>query len=106
MSPVGVETIIGTLPKQQSFTIVSLFVSGLVDFDNNIDVLLTYMQNNIAYITQSPDLAVDFLENLSRQIQDNINVYNLELIEDQTFFAEDYLVHHYCKLCSGYSNII
>tara|TARA_A100001015_G_scaffold175759_1_gene195502 strand:+ start:2075 stop:9250 length:7176 start_codon:yes stop_codon:yes gene_type:complete len=43
------------------------------NFDKNIDVLLTYMQNNIAYITQSPDLAVDFLENLSRQIQDNIN---------------------------------
>ena len=35
-SPVGVETIIGTLPKQQTFTIVSLFESGLVDFDNNI----------------------------------------------------------------------
>jgi len=36
MSPVGVETIIGTLPKQQTFTVVSLFESGLVDFDNNI----------------------------------------------------------------------
>ena len=36
MSPVGVETIIGTLPKQKTFTIVSLFESGLVDFDNNI----------------------------------------------------------------------
>ena len=36
MSSVGVETIIGTLPKQQTFTIVSLFESGLVDFDNNI----------------------------------------------------------------------
>jgi hypothetical protein len=40
------------------------------------------------------------------EIKDNINVYNLELMNDQTFFAEDYLVHHYCKLCSGYSNII
>ena len=36
MSPVGVETIIGTLPKQRTFTIVSLFESGLVDFDSNI----------------------------------------------------------------------
>ena len=36
MSSVGVETIIGNLPKQQTFTIVSLFESGLVDFDNNI----------------------------------------------------------------------
>ena len=36
MSPSGVETIIGNLPKQKTFTIVSLFESGLIDFDNNI----------------------------------------------------------------------
>ena len=40
------------------------------------------------------------------EIQDNINVYNFELDKDQTYFAENYLVHHYCKLCSGYANII
>ena len=32
--------------------------------------------------------------------------YNFELDKDQTYFAENYLVHHYCKLCSGYANII
>ena len=36
MSSSGVQTIIGTLPKQKTFKIVSLFESGLVDFDNNI----------------------------------------------------------------------
>ena len=36
MSPSGVETIIGNLPKQKSFTIISLFESGLIDFDNNV----------------------------------------------------------------------
>ena len=36
MSSSGVETIIGNLPKQKTFTIVSLFESGLADFDNNI----------------------------------------------------------------------
>ena len=36
MSPSGVETIIGNLPKQKSFTIVSFFESGLIDFDNNV----------------------------------------------------------------------
>ena len=36
MSSSSVETIIGSLPKQKTFTIVSLFESGLVDFDNNI----------------------------------------------------------------------
>ena len=38
--------------------------------------------------------------------KDTINVYNFELDKDQTYFADNYLVHHYCKLCSGYSNII
>ena len=39
-------------------------------------------------------------------VKDTINVYNFELDKDQTYFADNYLVHHYCKLCSGYSNII
>jgi len=36
MSSSGVETIIGSLPKQKTFTVSSIFESGLVDFDNNI----------------------------------------------------------------------
>ena len=36
MSSSGVETIIGNLPKQKTFTVTSIFESGLVDFDNNI----------------------------------------------------------------------
>ncbi len=36
MSSSSVETIIGSLPKQKTFTVVSLFESGLTDFDNNI----------------------------------------------------------------------
>ena len=36
MSPVGIETIIGSLPKQETFTITSIFDSGMVDFDANI----------------------------------------------------------------------
>ena len=36
MSPSGVETIIGSMPKQKTFTISSIFNSGLADFDNNI----------------------------------------------------------------------
>ena len=59
MSPVGVETIIGTLPKQQTFTIVSLFESGLVDFDSNI-----------AFIN---------LETLEELFDLNVNDRNLEI---------------------------
>ena len=36
MSPSGVETIIGNLPKQKNFVVTSIFNSGLAEFDNNI----------------------------------------------------------------------
>ncbi len=36
MSPSGIETIIGSMPKQKTFLITSIFNSGLADFDNNI----------------------------------------------------------------------
>ena len=36
MSSSGVETIIGSLPKKKTFTVISFFESGLTDFDNNI----------------------------------------------------------------------
>ena len=36
MSPAGVETIVGSLPKQETFIINSIFDSGLADFDRNI----------------------------------------------------------------------
>jgi len=40
------------------------------------------------------------------EIHEKTNVYNFELDKDNTYFAENYLVHHYCELCSGYSKII
>ena len=40
------------------------------------------------------------------EINEKTNVYNFELDKDNTYFAENYLVHHYCELCSGYSKII
>ena len=39
MSPSGVETIIGNFPKQKTFTVTSIFNSGLADFDNNIALI-------------------------------------------------------------------
>ena len=36
MSPASIETIIGSLPRQKTFTISSIFDSGLADFDSNI----------------------------------------------------------------------
>jgi len=39
MSPSGVETIIGSMPKHKTFMITSIFNSGLADFDNNIALI-------------------------------------------------------------------
>ena len=39
MSPSGIETIIGSIPKQKIFIITSIFNSGLADFDNNIALI-------------------------------------------------------------------
>ena len=46
MSPSGIETIIGNLPKQEIFIIGSIFDSGLADFDTNIAFInLTTLEN-------------------------------------------------------------
>ena len=39
MSPSGVDTLIGSMPKQKTFVITSIFDSGLADFDNNIALI-------------------------------------------------------------------
>ncbi len=36
LSPSGVQTIVGTLPKQETFEISSIFDSGLADFNENV----------------------------------------------------------------------
>ena len=39
MSPSGIETLIGSMPKQKTFIVASIFNSGLADFDNNIALI-------------------------------------------------------------------
>ncbi len=36
MSPAGIQTLVGTLPKQENFKIVSIFDSGLLEYNENI----------------------------------------------------------------------
>ena len=36
MSPAGIQTLVGTLPKQENFKIISIFDSGLSDYNENI----------------------------------------------------------------------
>jgi len=70
MSPSGVETIIGNLPKQKTFTVISIFNSGLADFDNNIAFI------NLGTLEEFFDLSKD---------EQNLEVYlkNPQNIESQ-----------------------
>ena len=36
MSPAGIQTLVGTLPKQETFEVISIFDSGLSDYNENI----------------------------------------------------------------------
>ena len=78
MSPVGVETIIGTLPKQQTFTVVSLFESGLVDFDNNIAFI------NLETLEELFDLKVED-RNLEIYLKDPQNIEAQKKIVQKIF---------------------
>ena len=76
MSSSGVETIIGNLPKKKTFTIISLFESGLADFDNNI-----------AFINL--DTLVEFFNlNKSDRILE-IYLKNPQKIENQKFIVQN-----------------
>ena len=75
MSSSGVETIIGNLPKKKKFTVVSLFESGLADFDNNV-----------AFINLD---TLDEFFNLSKDDR-NLEIYlkNPQNIENQKFIVQ------------------
>ena len=46
MSPAGVKTIVGLLPKQEAYIVDSIFDSGLSDFDQNVAFLNIYDLEN------------------------------------------------------------
>ena len=47
MSPSGIQTIVGNLPKQESYIVDSIFDSGLSDFDQNIAFINIYDLENL-----------------------------------------------------------
>tara|TARA_Y100000591_G_scaffold159735_1_gene137377 strand:+ start:140 stop:1372 length:1233 start_codon:yes stop_codon:yes gene_type:complete len=75
MSSSGVQTIIGSLPKKKTFTVISLFESGLADFDNNI-----------AFINLD---TLDEFFNLNKNDR-NLEIYlkNPQNIENQKFIVQ------------------
>ena len=63
LSPSSVETIIGSLPKQKTFVIKSIFNSGLADFDNNIALInLNTLDEFFGYETKDRNLEI-YLKN-------------------------------------------
>ena len=40
------------------------------------------------------------------QKNEKTEVYNIEVKRNKTYFAENYLVHHYCETCSGFAERI
>ena len=53
MSSAGIQTIIGSLPKQESFTISSIFNSGFAEFDQN--VIFMPVEDAISFFEASDD---------------------------------------------------
>ena len=81
MSPSGLETIIGNLPKQKTFTVISLFESGLIDFDNNIAfVNLLTLEEFFDYDKKDRNLEI-FLKNPE-------NIENQKKIVEEIFNNE------------------
>jgi len=83
MSPSGIETIIGSLPKQETFTISSIFDSGLADFDSNIAFInLDTLEGFFGFLKENRNLEI-YLQNPSniKEIKNQINkIFDNEFI--------------------------
>ena len=74
MSPIGIQTIVGSLPKQEIFKITSIFDSGLSEFNENIAYInLKTLEN---FFEKNPDLRfVEYYFNNPK----HINEYKIAL---------------------------
>ena len=63
MSPSGVQTIIGNLPKQESYIVDSIFDSGLSDFDQNIAFININDLENLFDLNKSERFLEIYLKN-------------------------------------------
>jgi lipoprotein-releasing system permease protein len=83
MSPSGVETIIGSMPKQKTFEITSIFNSGLADFDNNIALInLDTLDDFFGFEKQERNLEIYLKDpkNIEKQKQIVQKIFDQEFI--------------------------
>ena len=96
MSPSGIETIIGSLPKQETFIVSSIFDSGLADFDSNIAFInLDTLESFFGFLKENRNLEI-YLQNpsniteIKNQIQkifDNEFIYTWSDMNSSLFSA-------------------
>jgi len=63
MSPSGVQTIVGNLPKQEAYIVDSIFDSGLADFDQNIAFINIKDLENLFDLDESERFLEIYLKN-------------------------------------------
>ena len=81
MSPSGIETIIGNLPKQESFIINSIFDSGLADFNQNVAFININSLESLFDINKKD-------RNLEIYLKDPVNIETNKLIVQKIFNDE------------------
>ena len=96
MSPSGVQTIVGTLPKQEVFEIISIFDTGLSDYNRNIayinlltlETLFNYDYNNryLEFFFKNPKDIVNHKIYL-KEIYENEFVYTWSDLNESLFTA-------------------
>jgi lipoprotein-releasing system permease protein len=96
MSPSGIETIIGSLPKQETFIVGSIFNSGLADFDANIAFInIETLENFFGFEKKDRSLEIYLrtpskIEAIKKQIEKIFNdsfVYTWSDINSSLFSA-------------------
>ena len=96
MSSSGVQTIIGNLPKQKKLTVVSLFDSGMIDFDNNVAFInlftleelfnLGQENRNLEIYLNNPQ-NIEYQKNIVQKIFNNEFIYTWSDMNKSLFSA-------------------
>ncbi len=85
LSPSGVETIIGSMPKQKTFLVTSIYNSGLAEFDNNIAFInLSTLEDFFDYKLEDRNLEI-YLKNPKKIEQQKFIVQ--EIFDEEFIFS-------------------
>ena len=83
LSPSGVQTIIGSMPKQKTFIVTSIFNSGLAEFDNNIALInLSTLEDFFGFKQEQRNLEIYLKnpKNIEKQKFEFQKVYDQEFV--------------------------